>query len=878
MNRNVNIGLLQNDTQPAWFVWADQNSSSREGQLLFKQQLFRNHDPSFYGTAFPVKEVFDETGGSVTGTVIPEIPDGLFTELTPWLEATSYPTRYGRWTKEEKLDLPLFSVRKDTSPSYKWIIDGLAKPSSSSALDRLAHDHDDRIRKWIRALESPDKMYELPLNLYEYCLDQLGHTKAAPFQLSLAINEPDLFSDEWSAELIVTETATKKTASLKDVTSGHHSFVQNPVPAVKPALTTLSSSVPALHGLSLTDPKIKLKDEEVYSFLHSYQDVCEQAGINVLVPQSWDRPVQLSVTGEVSPSLSGSGATVSWLFSHHDKALPEDKLREWVDEQRHFIYFDNRWMHWDLQKASEYLRQIDRIRKENTVTLFQAIQQIAYMPDAGAGAPPLDEPVQINWTLSDTWFDDVTKAVAPVLDTYWKHTLKPYQQEGSRWLLAMRKLGLGCCLADDMGLGKTVQAIAYADHIERDRPVLIVCPTSLLENWVKELNRFAPHLKQTVYYGAKATRQSMDLESGDVVLTTYALLLRDSDVFQKTTWASVLFDEAQMIKNNHTKIWKEAKSLSAHHRIAITGTPVENRLAELWSLFDWFAEGYLGSLPDFLIRFSADPSARLKNVIAPFVLRRTKEQQRTDWKLPSKTNRTLHCDLTREQHLLYQAVVEETLEAMEFLTPHERKGVFFKGITRLKQICNHPAHFLDERRSLSGRSGKWETVMKTMETLLSENKRTVLFTQYKKMGYLIEEGLRHTFGMEAEFLNGSMKMRDRFDLVERFNRGETAPVLLVSIRAGGTGLNMTGATEVIHYDRWWNPAVDDQASDRVHRIGQTKPVTIHSFTTRGTIEESIEAALHQKKEMYTSLFGGERHTPVWEMDTSEVKSLFYGRY
>ncbi|WP_026690306.1 DEAD/DEAH box helicase [Alteribacter aurantiacus] len=878
MKKKCNLGLLQTDTESAWFIWLN-HVQKREDVLLLKQRLFETDEPSFFGTAFSITETYNEEHEVITGIVVDKhmvhslVP--LFPEVEHWTKQTPIPSRFGRWTLPEEPNVPLFITKKGIEPSYRTMIDGLLMPSRPDSFYRLSNDHDERIRKWVHALFTPGEVYELPLHVYHYCLNELDYKGAPTFHLSLTIHEPDLFSDSWGAELFVTHREAKRTVPLRDVVKGDHPFTQNPVPVVKETIQTLSS-VPALSELSLSTPKVELEDEDVYQFLQSYQGMCEEAGVRVLVPQSWEKPAQLSVTGEVSPAHIDGGASVRWLFSHHETSVPEDKIREWVDEQRHFIYFDNRWMHWDLQKASEYLQRIDAIRSTNRVTLFQAIQQMAYMPDYDQTIyeePPEDT---INWTLSDSWFEQVTALADVTIRPMWQQTLKSYQQEGTKWLIAMRKLGLGCCLADDMGLGKTVQAIAYTDQIERPSPVLIVCPTSLLENWRTEYERFAPELDVIVYYGSKRTRESIDLEGADIVLTTYGLLLRDTSVFQRNTWTAVLLDEAQMIKNSQTKLWKEAKTLPTDHRIAITGTPVENRLSELWSLFDWFAEGYLGSLPDFLIRFSADPKGRLSQTIAPFVLRRTKEQQRADWKLPEKTARSVSVELTKEQHLLYKAVVEETMEKMEFLAPHERKGVFFKGITRLKQICNHPAHFLDERHPLKGRSGKWEALIYTLDELLTENKRTVIFTQYKKMGYLIQEGIRETFGLDVEFLNGSMKMRDRYDLVGRFNEGRSAPVLLVSIRAGGTGLNITGATEVVHYDRWWNPAVDNQASDRVHRIGQTKPVTIHALTTKGTIEESIETALAQKQELYASLFGGERHRPVWEMNQDEVKSLFYG--
>ncbi|PYZ97418.1 hypothetical protein CR205_02120 [Alteribacter lacisalsi] len=879
MKTNVErLGLFPDREAPGFFLWLERNGRplAKSDQLLFKQRLFRHDEPSFFGTAFPLVSGEDMDGKPVTGTVIPfERADLLAGQHPEALQVKQAPVpgRFGSW-QADLPDLPV--IWPDSAACTGNPADVLFAGYTSEALEHLSADPDERIRRWTAALRDPGETYELPLHLYQFCLGRLGIEDKRPFQFALAVHEPDLFSDDWKVEIVITETKTRRTATLSEVTAGHHPFIHNPVMEIKEKVQRLAA-VPGLEPFSSREPVLVMDDEAVYTLLQDFQTVCEQAGIAVLVPQSWERTVAFSLTGEVSPSPSGRGAEIDWFFSHHHTTLSEEQIREWVEEQRRFIQFENRWMRWDLQKAERYLKEINRIKNDHHASLFQAIQEIVYMPGTENDESSADDDETIRLSVSPHWFEAVRSTTSPNLHSRWKPMLKPYQIEGVEWLLSMRSLGLGACLADEMGLGKTVQAIAYSEHVSKaeDQPVLIVCPTSLLENWRTELARFAPELDVTVYYGSPAVRAGIDLKKSDVVLTTYPILVKDA-IFSTAEWAAVLFDEAQMIKNNRTRVWKEAKKLNAGHRIAVTGTPVENRPAELWALFDWFAEGYLGTLSSFLKRFSGDRETRLKKVIEPFVLRRTKQRQRLDWQIPDKKEVTRSCELTREQHLLYRAVVEETTESLDFLAPPERKGVFFKGLTRLKQICNHPAQYYDERRPLDGRSGKWQLFMNTIDELLSEGRRIVVFTQYRRMGHLLQQGLDEAFCLSPGFLNGSMKMKERFQLVDRFNQGEAGPVLLVSIRTGGTGLNMTGASEVIHYDRWWNPAVDRQAADRVHRIGQTKPVTIHALTTRGTVEESIEKALAQKEELYQSLFKDGGQTPVWQMPPDRLRTLFYG--
>ncbi len=935
LNIKLRVGILQRES-PAIFLWVEQNMTplSKEDQLRAKQQLFFDHEATFSGTLLPISQAFRRLqridGVTLSSELLVQLPELLKTwatsgrfqiaaeieDIVALLIQTEnlvkteefIPTQYGTWAFKKQppllakatLGIDILTEEKHeliqhnaTSIVTDLLIEHVIEKKRHLVAPLLT-DHDERVRSWAESLLSKGDPFELPIAQYKYCLQKLGYVELEPFQTSLTIYEPNLFSDRWTIEVMMTEIQTKKTLPVSNLIEGDHPFLQNPIPYLKKNLETLTK-IPVLADVTIHYSRLSVTDEEIYTFLHSYQAVCEESGIAVFVPQSWERTLHLSVTAEVTPLPTQRGPDqqpVSWFFSLQNEPVEEAKIRQWVEEQRHFITFNNRWMRWDLQKAAHYLKQIDQLREERPLSLLEAIRKVTEQSILQE-EPADNEEAFIEWKMPDHWLQELKKISPPLLPSQWASILKSYQMDGVKWLTAMRKLGLGCCLADDMGLGKTVQAIAYCDTVIKPAtrttkpsphsPILIVCPTSVLENWKREFETFAPHLCCTRYYGAKPKRETLDIHNGDVILTTYALLLRDEELFCSVHWEAIIFDEAQMIKNKNTKLWHSAKKLAGEHRIAISGTPVENHLGELWSIFDWLNEGYLGTLSSFSKRFDGkqgedeeNPFSSVKTVVEPFVLRRTKQEQKLAWHLPEKKEAVLYTSLTQEQRTLYQAVVEDTIDTMHDLSPDERKGVFFRGMTHLKQICNHPAHYLDERQPLAGRSGKWNQFIEKVADLLIAKKRIVIFTQYKKMGYLIQQGIKEAFDLEVAFLNGAMSMNNRYETVNKFNNGKTAPILLVSIRAGGTGLNMTGATEVIHYDRWWNPAVDQQASDRVYRIGQKKQVTIHSLTTKETIEESIEAMLDTKKAMYQSLFQTSNR-PVWEMSEKELASLFYGR-
>ncbi len=455
-----------------------------------------------------------------------------------------------------------------------------------------------------------------------------------------------------------------------------------------------------------------------------------------------------------------------------------------------------------------------------------------------------------------------------------KAELRPYQRRGLGWLVDLTGAGLGGCLADDMGLGKTLQVLAL--HAARGGPTLVVCPTSLMANWEREAARFVPDARVARYHGPG--RSLPELAPGDLVVTTYGVVRSDAELLAPLGWDVVVADEAQAIKNPRSRTARAMRRLEARSRIALTGTPVENRLSELWSIMDWAVPGLLGGLETFRhslaipIERDADQAAtaRLGRLLAPFLLRRRKTDPGIAPELPPKTERDVAVRLTTEQVSLYKATTEEILEQIRAQDGIGRRGLVLKLLTALKQITNHPAHYLDEVGPLAGRSGKLAVADELVDLAVGASESTLVFTQYVAMGELLVAHFAER-GLDTAILHGGLSVAARQELVDRFQAREL-PVLVLSLKAGGTGLNLTAATQVIHYDRWWNPAVEDQATDRAYRIGQDMPVTVHRLIAEGTVEDRVAQLLGRKRELADRVVsGGEAW--IGELDDAELAEL-----
>jgi len=508
--------------------------------------------------------------------------------------------------------------------------------------------------------------------------------------------------------------------------------------------------------------------------------------------------------------------------------------------------------------------------------------------DNGPGGLPVVDVEAQGW-LADLLSGQVDHRIAPMTaPAGFKGELRPYQERGLAWLSFLESVGLGGVLADDMGLGKTVQLLALmcGELPSEGGPTLLVCPMSIVGNWQREAARFAPGLRVHVHHGAERPKGKafrVVVASCGLVVTTYGLVVRDIDALREMSWRRVVLDEAQAVKNAATRAAVAVRSLPSDRRFAVTGTPAENRLGDLWSLMEFANPGLLGQPSSFKQRFAtpierrgdAEAATRLRSLTQPFVLRRLKTDTSIITDLPVKIEMEVVCSLTREQASLYQAVVADMMDRIESTDGIERRGLVLATMTKLKQVCNHPAHFLKDGSKLGGRSGKLARVEETLEEVLASGEKALLFTQYAEFGDLLRTHLGARFGREVGYLHGGLGQGQRDDLVARFQdpAGGGPSLFVLSLKAGGTGLTLTAANHVIHVDRWWNPAVEDQATDRAFRIGQTRSVQVRKLVCAGTLEEKIALMIKDKRGLAASVVGtGEGW--LTELSTSALRELF----
>ena len=609
---------------------------------------------------------------------------------------------------------------------------------------------------------------------------------------------------------------------------------------------------------------IDLDDDALTSLLGPAAEELAGAGIEVLWPSSLlGGGIKLRAVATPAPEkLTEAGFGLEalldfrWQLTLDGALLDADEIAALAEAKRPLIRLRGRWVILD-PALLDRLRRPPRTRMRASEALGAVL----------AGAAEIDgETVTVaaEGPLADLASQIASIASAPPrLDppTGLAATLRPYQLRGLAWLAGMCEAGVGGCLADDMGLGKTIQVIALHLH-RRDAkagPTLVVCPASLLGTWEREIRRFAPEIPVRRYHGGD--RHLQDLAADEVVLVTYGVVLRDSTQLAEVGWGLVVADEAQHVKNPLARTARELRAIRAPAKVALTGTPVENRLSELWAILDWTTPGLLGHLEAFTRRVAvpveryrdAEATAAFAALVRPFLLRRRKTDPGIAPELPRKTQTDLFVPLTAEQVTLYEAMVRETMELIATRRGIERAGLVFKLLTALKQICNHPAQYLKQPGPLAGRSGKLAAFDELTDVILAGGESMLVFTQYTQMATLLQRHL-DSRGIRWLFLHGSVPVARREEMVTKFQAGE-APVFLLSLKAGGTGLTLTRATHVLHYDRWWNPAVEDQATDRAYRIGQDRPVQVHRLIAEGTLEDRIAALLETKRELAEAVIG-----------------------
>jgi SNF2 family DNA or RNA helicase len=723
---------------------------------------------------------------------------------------------------------------------------------------------------------------------------ELPATDGAPFVLRFMLQSPD------DPSLIVPASDVWKTKGRSLEKLGR--AFRDPQESLLEALGRASRLfAPIEAALAHAKPEsLELEPATAWTFLAEGAALLSDAGFGVIVPGELTAAGQrrlrlrMRISGKTSVAGAVSGVsglalddllTVDWETVVGDHALTARELDALAKQKSPLVRFRGAWVAIDPRELGDIRKRI--AEGPSRLPLREAVQ-------AALAGELQENGLSAAVTTSGSFaklLERLRSGGASDLEApkSLRATLRPYQERGLHWLTTMATLGFGACLADDMGLGKTMQLLAFLLHrleeAPRDRrPTLLVAPTSVIGNWEREAQRFAPSLRITQHFGNDRPRTVDDFpnEAGSLVITTYGLLRRDADLLSRVEWSTVALDEAQNIKNAASATARAARALRARHRFALTGTPVENRLAELWSILEFANPGLLGRLETFrrelavpIERYGSDEAAdRLRRLVSPFILRRVKSDPTIIRDLPPKNEMNVVCTLTREQASLYKAVVDNEMRRIEEAEGIERKGRVLALLTATKQICNHPAHYLSEKGPLAARSGKLARLTEMLEEAIASGDRALVFTQFREMGDRLVEHLEASLGGEILFLHGGTPKKARDEMVRRFQEDPHGPrVFVLSLKAGGTGLNLTAANHVFHYDRWWNPAVEDQATDRAYRIGQTRAVQVHKLLCAGTVEEKIDALVTRKRALASKVVGtGEQW--ISELSTDELRDLF----
>lgn len=720
-----------------------------------------------------------------------------------------------------------------------------------------------------------------------------------PFTLGLRLEDPSQDGVPWELHTFL-QTETETIEFSRELPSAFAAHEE----AVKEELTRWCRVAPYLDnkkGGIVT----QLTEDEAWQFLTSESELFLALGVEILLPSWWQqiKDAQLRLKADVKDPTSGRKSFVGldamvqfdWRIAMNGVEFSEDQFRSLVEQKRRLVNWNGQWVKLD----PAFIERIQALMKEASeegIHVRDVVERHLLGEEANTVDNEEDILNQIDIRVHhhfDRMIRQLQKVEAvpelPVPATL-EATLRPYQQRGMSWLLTLREYGFGACLADDMGLGKTVQLISYLltvkEHNKHEgKPSLIIAPTSVIGNWQRELARFSPSLSCGLHYGTRREKGENFGEfakNHDVIITTYGLVQNDQETLQLVDWDAVVLDEAQNIKNAETKQSRAVRNLKGTHHIALTGTPIENRLMELWSIFDFLNHGYLGSKRAFANTFvkpiegdnDEERLAMLRKLVSPFLLRRRKTDEAVSLSLPEKQEQKEYVQLTAEQAALYAQLVEDTMHTLQTVKGMQRKGLILKLLGKLKQLCNHPAIYLKENEAANiiDRSEKIKKLVDYLDMILEEKESSLIFTQYIGMGKLLQRVLYDRYKLEVPFLNGSVPKAKRDDWIASFQENEF-PIFLLSLKAGGTGLNLTAANHVFHVDRWWNPAVENQATDRAYRIGQKRFVQVHKFITTGTLEEKVDRMLTEKQALNDQVLEKGEHW-VTELSDDELHALF----
>jgi SNF2 family DNA or RNA helicase len=764
----------------------------------------------------------------------------------------------------------------------------------SAGGDGVLHD------RWLRALRAPDatvsgtrtELRAFAQAVAEWTL-ALTREEDAEYRLLLRLEEPAFEGGEWFVRYLLQSQADRSLLVAAEV-AWKKATLRRPLMEVLGRAARASERIDG--SLREQRPEgFALDDAGAHAFLTEEAPQLEGAGLGILLPSWWTNrgtQLRLGVQAHAKASKAPSAGfrldtivAVNWKIALGEETLTARELAELARLKAPLVRLRGQWVvveSADIRAALEL-----RERRAESMRLGD-LMRLSLTGEGSANRLPIADVVasgELGKVLDRFAGRAAFEQLPPPSEL--RATLRPYQTRGYSWLHFLSRLGLGAALADDMGLGKTMQTLALVarDWAEGVRePVLLVCPTSVIGNWQREAARFVPDLPLIVHHGAEREREQLLPKRKKValVVTSYGILQRDLAALQRVAWRGIVLDEAQNVKNPESKQAKAARALAGSYRIALTGTPIENHVGDLWSLMEFLNPGLLGTNASFRREFlipiattgDRQAEARLKALTSPFVLRRLKSDPSVIADLPKKLEMTVFCQLTKEQASLYAAVLRDVEEQLEDSDGMSRRGIVLATLTKLKQICNHPANLLHDDSPLAGRSGKLARLAEMLEEVRESGDRALVFTQFTEMAAMIKRYLQETTGREVLYLHGGTGKAERDRMVSRFQEAPDAPsTFVLSLRAGGTGLNLTRANHVFHFDRWWNPAVENQASDRAYRIGQTKNVQVHRLVCAGTFEEQIDALLARKNALATRLVrSGE--AGLTELSNEALREIF----